>query len=84
MAPTLIAALALVCLVAAVQLQVRVVGEPYLRRVQCDSAHCRAGNRDEPAAAAQHPPLGRLAERGRNRRRPSHPAHPPIQVRTGA
>jgi protein-S-isoprenylcysteine O-methyltransferase Ste14 len=33
MVPTLVAALALVCLIAAVQIQVRVVEEPYLRRV---------------------------------------------------
>jgi protein-S-isoprenylcysteine O-methyltransferase Ste14 len=33
MAPTLIALLGLICLIAAVQIQVRVVEEPYLRRV---------------------------------------------------
>jgi protein-S-isoprenylcysteine O-methyltransferase Ste14 len=33
MTPTLIAVLGLICLIAAVQIQVRVVEEPYLRRV---------------------------------------------------
>lgn len=33
MAPSLIAVLALVCLIAAIQIQVRVVEEPYLRRI---------------------------------------------------
>lgn len=37
MAPTLLALLAVACLVAAVQIQVRVVEEPYLRRVHGDT-----------------------------------------------
>ena len=36
MAPSLIAVLALVCLIAAIQIQVRVVEEPYLRRIHGD------------------------------------------------
>ncbi len=36
MAPNLIAVLGLICLVAAIQIQVRVVEEPYLRRVHGD------------------------------------------------
>jgi protein-S-isoprenylcysteine O-methyltransferase Ste14 len=36
MAPSLIAVLALVCMIAAVQIQVRVVEEPYLRRIHGD------------------------------------------------
>jgi hypothetical protein len=37
MVPTLVALLALACLVTAVQVQVRVVEEPYLRRVHGDA-----------------------------------------------
>jgi protein-S-isoprenylcysteine O-methyltransferase Ste14 len=36
MAPSLIAVLALICLIAAIQIQVRVVEEPYLRRIHGD------------------------------------------------
>ncbi|GAA3084197.1 isoprenylcysteine carboxylmethyltransferase family protein [Pseudonocardia yunnanensis] len=44
MAPTLVAVLALACLIAAVQIQVRVVEEPYLRRVHGDTySHYAAG-----------------------------------------
>jgi protein-S-isoprenylcysteine O-methyltransferase Ste14 len=55
MAPTLIAVLALVCLTAAVQIQVRVVEEPYLRRT-----HGRAYADYAATAGRFLPAIGRL------------------------
>ena len=66
MVPTLVAVIALACLVAAVQIQVRVVEEPYLRRV-----HGEAYLRYAASAGRFLPGLGRriaLAERPRSDR----------------
>lgn len=67
MAPTLLAVLALVCLVIAVQIQVRVVEEPYLIRTHGEHYRCYAASagrflpgigriRREPAPPPESPP----------------------------
>jgi len=55
MAPTLIAALALACLIAAVQIQVRVVEEPYLTRI-----HGEPYRRYAASAGRFLPGIGRI------------------------
>jgi protein-S-isoprenylcysteine O-methyltransferase Ste14 len=62
MVPTLVAFIALVCLVAALQIQVRVVEEPYLRRV-----HGEAYLRYAASAGRFLPGLGRRIAMGAER-----------------